>query len=198
MASSVILAGTVKGDIEFSHKVYGERFYCFYLETMRESGEVDTIRCLCPDAYISDIVDGKQIEVEGNIRSYNNHVNGKNKLELHVFVAKKNEYTEDKNNVILDGFICKKPVYRTTPLGRDIGDVLIASNRDYGKSDYIPCIVWGRNALKVSKMEVGEELKLVGRFQSREYKKWLEDGTEEIRTAYELSVSRMEIADEED
>ena len=198
MANSVILAGTVKGDIEFSHKFFGERFYYFYLESERKSGVRDKIKCLCPDAYIYDITDGKQIEVEGSIRSFNIYKDGKSKVDLSVFVNKKNEYVEDKNMVLVNGYVCKEPVYRTTPLGREIGDMLIASNRDYGKSDYIPCIAWGRNALRVSKFDIGTELNLAGRFQSREYEKRLEDGTEEIRTAYELSLNEVEIANEED
>jgi primosomal replication protein N len=149
---------------------------------------------------------GKNVEVEGQFRSYNNYENEKNRLILTVFAKeiKEIEISEEigkdvvTNEVRLVGYVCKKPIYRTTPFGREIADMLLAVNRAYNKSDYIPCIAWGRNARFCQNIEVGTEVKVVGRVQSRTYEKKHEDGTVEARVAYEVSIASMEIAEKED
>ncbi len=194
------LAGTIVSEKKFSHEVYGERFYSFDLEIPRLSDNSDIIpvtvseRLLLDSKY--DI--GEKVVVDGQFRSYNNYENEKNKLVLTVFVKEIRVQTEDDENmnpneIILNGFICKKPIYRTTPFGREIADVLLAVNRAYNKSDYIPCIAWGRNARYCQNLAIGEGVKIWGRIQSRQYEKKFEDGTSEIRKAYEVSVSKMEI-----
>ena len=175
------LVGKVTGDKKFSHEIYGERFYIFNLEIPRLSGN-----------------------------EYNSYENGKNRLILTVFakdvvevkdeeeeneMAKKDEIT---NEVVLIGFICKKPIYRQTPFGREISDLLLAVNRAYNKSDYIPCIAWGRNARFCQNLEVGAQVKVVGRVQSRSYEKKHEDGTVETRIAYEVSIGSLEVIEEND
>lgn len=194
------LAGTIVSDKKFSHEVYGERFYSFDLEIPRLSDNSDVIpvtvseRLLLDSKY--DI--GEKVVVDGQFRSYNNYENEKNKLVLTVFVKEIRVQTEDDanmnpNEIVLNGFICKKPIYRTTPFGREIADVLLAVNRAYNKSDYIPCIAWGRNARYCQNLTIGEGVKIWGRIQSRQYEKKFEDGTSEMRKAYEVSVSKMEI-----
>ena len=133
----------------------------------------------------------------GQFRSYNRHEENKNKLVLSVFVREVNLLeSEDEiqrpNSIFLDGYICKEPVYRKTPLGREIADLLLAVNRPYGKSDYIPCICWGRNARFAESFAIGGHIQLWGRIQSREYQKKIDENEYEKRIAYEVSVSKME------
>lgn len=192
--NSLFITGEVVSETEFSHEVYGEGFYIFSLESKRLSGSGDILpvtvseRLLPPDG----LNIGMRIGISGQIRSYNSYENKHSRLVLTVFAK---ELTvgenEDANEIFLNGFICKKPIYRTTPFGREITDVLIAVNRAYGKSDYIPCIFWGRNAKYVSGIDVGENMRIWGRLQSRIYNKKTETGVEE-RTAYEVSVGRIE------
>ena len=203
----LVLVGKVASDKNYSHEIYGEKFYVINLEVMRLSTTVDIIPITISERLITNInlVIGKKISIEGQFRSYNNYENEKNRLILTVFAKeiteleeKEDQKDEITNEVTLIGYICKKPIYRQTPFGREIADVLLAVNRAYNKSDYIPCIAWGRNARFCQNMEVGTEVKLVGRVQSRTYEKKYEDGTSETRVAYEVSVASMEIANKEE
>lgn len=197
------LIGTVVSDKTFSHEVYGEGFYSFDLEVPRLSENSDIIPVTISERLLVDFdfKIGAKVVVEGQFRSYNNYENAKNKLVLTVFVKEIFEQNEENSNlnsneIVLNGFICKKPIYRTTPFGREIADILLAVNRSYNKSDYIPCIAWGRNARYCQNLNVGENVKIWGRIQSRQYEKKFEDGTSEVRRAYEVSVSKMEIKKE--
>ncbi len=190
MSNSIILGGAIVEEPTFSHNYMGENFYQFKLATLRNSEAVDILPCLIPETYLKKLSD--RVLINGEIRSRNVEENGKNRTLIYVFVVDVYEYEKDENYVQLQGNICTSPKYRETPLGRKISDVIVASNRQVGyKSDYIPCIVWGRNAVRVSEMEVGTEVNFFGRLQSREYLKRYEDGTEEIKTAYEFSVHQI-------
>ncbi len=208
------LVGKVTGEKKFSHEIYGEKFYVFNLEIARLSGNADIIPITVSERIITDemLMQGKQLLVKGQFRSYNSYDNEKNRLILTVFakdvveVEENNEEEENEmakkdtvtNEVVLVGYICKKPIYRQTPFGREIADVLLAVNRAYNKSDYIPTIAWGRNARFCQNLEVGTKVKLVGRVQSRMYEKKHVDGTVENRVAYEVSIGSLEIVDEDD
>ena len=199
------LVGRVTGEKKFSHEIYGERFFIFNLSIARLSGNADIIPITVSERLITDemLQEGKKILVKGQFRSYNSYENERNKLILTVFakdVIEVEENEEDSdivtNEVVLIGFICKKPIYRQTPFGREIADILLAVNRAYNKSDYIPCIAWGRNARFSQNLEVGTKVKVVGRVQSREYEKKYEDGTSEVKVAYEVSIGSLEIVEE--
>ena len=208
----LVLVGKVTSDKTYSHEIYGEKFYIFNLEVARLSKAVDIIPITVSERLLTnlDLEIGKQLSVEGQFRSYNSYQNERNKLILTVFAKdiveiddEPQEESDEKNNtvtneVILSGYICKKPIYRQTPFDREIADLLLAVNRAYNKSDYIPCIAWGRNARFCQNIEVGTEVKIVGRVQSRQYEKKFEDGTSEVRVAYEVSVSSMEIVDKDE
>lgn len=207
----LILVGKVTSDKKFSHEIYGEKFYIFDLEVPRLSGNADIIPITISERLLEtqDLELNKKVIIEGQFRSYNSYQNEKNKLVLTVF-AKDVKFVENQdeeiqvskdfisNEVTLNGYICKKPIYRQTPFGREIADLLLAVNRAYNKSDYIPCIAWGRNARFCEKIEVGTEVKVVGRVQSRTYEKKYEDGTSETKVAYEVSVSSLEVIKQED
>ena len=206
------LVGKVTGEKRFSHEIYGERFYIFDLSIPRLSGIADIIPITVSERLIPNdmLQDGKKILVKGQFRSYNSYENEKNKLILTVFAKDiaelpinedENEMTKKDtitNEVVLIGYICKKPIYRQTPFGREIADLLLAVNRAYNKSDYIPSIAWGRNARFCQNLEVGTRVKIVGRVQSRNYEKKLEDGTIETRVAYEVSIGSLEVIEEKD
>lgn len=194
--NKIVLAGTVVDEPTFSHEVYGEKFYQFCLSSSRESGTCDVLPCIISEILKKDIEAGTEIKVLGEIRTRNVYENNQSHLEITVFVKNIFPYEEYENYVEMDGFICKEPVYRKTPLGRQVADLLIASNRSYGKSDYIHTIAWGRNAIKTSEFEVGTRVKVLGRLQSREYKKKIEDATYEVRTAYELSSYMIDVVEE--
>ncbi len=209
----ITLVGKVTGEKRLSHEIYGERFYIFDLEIPRLSGNSDIIPVTISERIITDemLIQGKKLLVKGQFRSYNSYENEKNKLILTVFAKDIIEVNEEENTqnemvkkdvitneVVLIGYICKKPIYRQTPFGREISDILLAVNRAYNKSDYIPCIAWGRNARFCQNIEVGTQVKIVGRVQSRTYEKKFEDGTSETRIAYEVSVGSLEIINEED
>lgn len=207
----LILVGKVTSEKVFSHEIYGESFYTFNLEVPRLSVTTDIIPITVSERLITDfdLSIGKEIIVEGQFRSYNTYENEKSRLVLTVFakeIMQKPEPTEDgeqgkihnSNEVVLVGYICKKPIYRKTPFGREISDILLAVNRAYSKSDYIPCIAWGRNARFCENLAIGTGVKVVGRVQSRIYEKKHEDGTVESRVAYEVSVSSMEIIEDKD
>jgi hypothetical protein len=193
--NSVYVCGAVASSPELNHQLYGEYFYSLKLAVPRLSGAVDMIPVMFPGR-ISDIPkEGEYLRVFGQLRSYNRHVDGINRLMITVF-AKQAEPAEPEagNEVTLCGHICKPVIFRTTPFMREIGDLLIAVNRSYNKSDYLPCIVWGRNARYAHEnLSVGSCVRITGRLQSREYQKVLEDGAAEIRTAYEVSCSSLEL-----
>ena len=206
------LVGKVTGEKRFSHEIYGESFYVFNLEIPRLSGNSDIIPITVSERLIKEdtLQEGKKLLVKGQFRSYNSYENEKNRLILTVFakdIMEVEDVEEDEENemvkkdiitneVILIGYICKKPIYRQTPFGREISDILLAVNRAYNKSDYIPCIAWGRNARFCQNLEVGSQVKIVGRVQSRMYEKKHEDGTVENRVAYEVSVGSLEVIEE--
>ena len=197
--NKIKLAGTVVSSVELSHTFLGENFYSFDIESERTSGNTDKLPCIVPQMLVGDIKEGAKISLNGEIRSRNERDEIGTHCRLAVFVTEVSDYCGyDDNSVELEGFICKEPKYRKTPAGREICDVLIASNRERSnKSDYIPCITWGRNAVRTKTMEVGIKIKAKGRFQSREYTKLYEDGTEVIMTAYEVSINTIsEVADE--
>lgn len=194
--NSVTLSGTVVGEPTFSHEVYGEKFYEVTLSVKRLSGMEDFLPISISEHLLSDkFRNGSNVSVSGQFRSYNKTVEDKSKLMLTVFVRDVNEYddTVNPNMLELTGFVCKPPIYRTTPFNREICDLLLAVNRQYNKSDYIPCIVWGRNARFAGGLSVGEHINVVGRVQSRNYQKRLPDDTVVTRTAYEVSVSKIAI-----
>ncbi len=201
----IMLFGKITSEKKFSHEIYGESFFNFDLEIPRLSGISDIIPITISERLIAnfDLSLGKQVVIEGQFRSYNTYEDSKSRLILTVFVKEIREKGEDEeikvpNEVQLVGHICRKPIYRKTPFGREIADILVAVNRAYNKSDYIPCITWGRNARFCENMQIGTELKLVGRVQSRPYEKKHEDGTVEQRTAYEVSISSLEFVNKED
>ena len=220
------LVGKVASEKKFSHEIYGERFYSFDLMIPRLSGSADIIPVTASERLFTDemLQDGTKLLIKGQFRSYNSYENEKNKLILTVFAKdieklddekEENEETVNENDetseesrkeafrkdyitneVVLIGYICKKPIYRQTPFGREIADILLAVNRAYNKSDYIPSIAWGRNARFCQNLEVGTEVKIVGRVQSRNYEKKLEDGTVLKKVAYEVSIGSLEVLKE--
>lgn len=200
--NQVSMMGKIASQFTFSHQVFGEGFYLVDVLVKRLSDSEDRIPLMVSERLVdvSQDYEGEYIMVQGQFRSYNRHEEKKNRLVLSVFVRELSfvEEADDSiktNQIFLDGYICKPPVYRKTPLGREIADLLLAVNRPYGKSDYIPCICWGRNARYASAFEVGGHVLLWGRIQSREYIKKLGENETEKRTAYEVSVSKLEYAD---
>ena len=197
--NQVSIMGKVASEFVFSHEVFGEGFYMLELWVKRLSDSSDRIPVMISERLIDVTQDyrGEYIQVEGQFRSYNRHEEKKNRLVLSVF-AREVRFVDGEdekiksNQIFLDGFICKPTVYRRTPLGREIADILIAVNRPYGKSDYIPCICWGRNARFASNFEVGSRVQIWGRIQRREYIKRLEGEQTEKRIAYEVSISKLE------
>jgi len=198
--NQVSLVGEIVSDFQFSHEVYGEGFYMVEISVNRLSNFVDYIPVMISERLIDVTADyrGTYVYINGQFRSFNRHEEHKNRLVLSVF-ARELEFLEEadeeeaSNQIFLDGYICKEAVYRKTPLGREIADLLVAVNRSYGKSDYIPCICWGRNARFASTFEVGTHVQIWGRIQSREYVKKLSETEVEQRIAYEVSVSKIEI-----
>ncbi|MBE5881795.1 MAG: single-stranded DNA-binding protein [Lachnospiraceae bacterium] len=203
--NQVVVIGEIVGDFVYSHEIFGEGFYMVDLLVPRLSDSSDLIPLMVSERLMDVEKDyrGTTIMVSGQFRSYNRHEEHKNRLILSVFVREV-EFLEEMaekektNYIFLDGYICKEPIYRKTPLGREIADILLAVNRPYGKSDYIPCISWGRNARYSSSFQVGERCRIWGRIQSREYMKKLSDDEAEKRIAYEVSVSKLELVDEEE
>ena len=204
----LVLMGKVTSEKRFSHEIYGESFYIFDMEVARLSTTQDIIPVTISERLIPDEVlqIGKKVLIKGQFRSYNSYENERNKLILTVFAKdiffeeeieneENNEENKEivSNEVILTGFICKKPIYRQTPFGREIADLLLAVNRAYNKSDYIPAIAWGRTARFCQNLEVGTEVKVTGRVQSRTYEKKFEDGTSQTKVAYEVSIGSLEV-----
>lgn len=195
--NKVSICGEIVSDFTYSHDVFGEGFYLFDLKVNRRSEKSDVIPVMASERIIdvdSDYI-GKTVAINGQFRSYSTNDGERNRLVLSVF-AREIDFLErvaiNHNDIFLDGFVCKPPICRKTPLGREIADVLLAVNRPYGKSDYIPCILWGRNARYISEFEPGKRLKVWGRIQSREYQKRIEDDEFEKRVAYEVSVGKVE------
>lgn len=203
--NQVVLSGEIAGNFEFSHEVYGEGFYTAMLASERTSGQKDIIPVMVSERLVDVKADWTErfVRLFGQFRSYNRHEGERNHLVLSVFVREFGEFEEMpfsdnySNRITLDGYICKQPNYRETPLGWEIADILLAVNRPYGKSDYIPCIAWGRNARFASGLKVGTRLQIEGRIQSREYQKKISDDEYETRTAYEVSISRLEVSEDE-
>lgn len=203
-SNQATLSGEIVSNFEFSHEIFGEGFYTAILASERLSGQKDIIPIMVSDRLVDTCADwaGRFVRVSGQFRSYNKHEGEKKHLILSVFVREFEEFEEMpfsdnySNHISFDGYICKQPNYRKTPLGREISDILLAVNRPYGKSDYIPCIAWGRNARFADGLEVGTRLKIDGRIQSREYQKRISDDEYETRTAYEVSISKMETVGE--
>lgn len=202
--NKVTLSGEIVSNFEFSHEVYGEGFYTATLASERTSGQKDIIPIMVSNRLVDVKAEwtGHFVRISGQFRSYNKHEGGRNRLVLSVLVTEFEEFEElpfsdnYSNHISLDSYICKQPTYRETPLGREIADILLAVNRPYGKSDYIPCIVWGRNARFASGLEVGTRLQIEGRIQSRKYQKRISDDEYETRTAYEVSVSKLTVVEE--
>ena len=198
--NQVSIVGEIVSDFRFSHEVYGEGFYMMEVSVRRLSDFVDYIPVMVSERIIDVEADyiGQLVYISGQFRSFNRHEERKNRLVLSVFARELEildpDCDEDAGNqIFLDGYICKEAIYRKTPLGREIADLLVAVNRSYGKSDYIPCICWGRNARFAAGFEVGTHVQIWGRIQSRDYVKKLSETQVEQRTAYEVSVSKIEI-----
>ena len=202
--NKVSVIGEIVSDFSFSHEVFGEGFYMVDVAVSRLSQQADVIPLMISERLVDVSQDyrGQTVEAIGQFRSYNRHEGVKNRLMLSVFVREIHfieEFTDytKTNQIFLDGYICKLPIYRKTPLGREIADLLLAVNRPYGKSDYIPCISWGRNARYAAGFTVGTRVRIWGRVQSREYTKKLSDTECEKRVAYDVSISKLECGDDE-
>lgn len=197
--NQVTLIGEIHSPFEFSHEAWGEKFYVADLKVDRLSDNSDLVPIMISErkVHLDLLPVGKRVTVTGQFRSYSRHDGNKNRLILSVSAREIENVEEsaDSNQIFLNGFICKKPIYRKTPLGREITDFLIAVNRPYGNKDYIPCICWGRNARFASTFELGTRCVIRGRIQSRKYIKKLDAGQKEERTAYEASIYRLKVID---
>jgi len=191
------ICGEVIDGPKLSHKTYGEAFYIFKMGVLRNSGFEDQINVMISERIMAtiDISEGMFLDIQGQVRTYNEDVDGRNKLNIVVFVRElyvtygECEYI---NDIYLEGYLCKKPLSRISPMGRKICDIMLAVNRMYNKSDYIPCISWGRNAVYSNTLDVGDKIAIHGRLQSRQYKKKTEDGDVLLKTAYEVSILQLE------
>lgn len=203
--NQVTVMGEIVSKFSYSHEIYGEGFYMMDVKVKRLSESYDVIPVMVSERLLDVTADyrGMLISINGQFRSYNRHEERKNRLVLSVFAREVSfidqmEESSRTNQIFLDGYICKEPIYRKTPLGREIADLLLAVNRPYGKSDYIPCICWGRNARYANSFRVGERCAVWGRIQSREYMKKLDEDQVEKRVAFEVSVSKLEIVEDEE
>lgn len=192
----VNLKGKIENDLQFSHEIFGEKFYTTKIKINRLSDSYDVLPITISERLLEEInlEEEKIVKVTGQLRSYNKNIDNKNRLVLTIFVreiAEEDEDSKDPNSIFLDGYICKDPIYRKTPLGREITDLLVAINRPYNKSDYIPSIVWGRNAKFAKSLKVGDRIQMWGRVQSREYEKKGEAGEIIKKVAYEVSISKI-------
>ena len=192
----VNLKGTIENNLQFSHEIFGEKFYTTKIKINRLSESYDVLPITISERLLEevDLNENKLVKVTGQLRSYNKNIDNKNRLVLTIFVRdikQEEEDNKDPNSIFLDGYVCKEPIYRKTPLGREITDLLVAINRPYNKSDYIPSIVWGRNAKFAKNLNVGDRIQMWGRVQSRVYDKKLEGGNSVKKTAYEVSVSKI-------
>ena len=197
--NTVELSGEVLDNPQYSHEIYNEAFYEFNLKVMRLSDTFDVLPVTISEKLLFDnkVEKGKKISTIGQFRSFNKMEDGKSKLMLTMFVRELKPFNEklNPNKIEIVGYICKEPIYRTTPFKREICDVLLAVNRNYNKSDYLPCIAWGRNARFVKNLQVGDKVVVSGRIQSREYQKRQEDGNILSRMAYEVSLSQVSLED---
>jgi single-stranded DNA-binding protein len=195
--NKVTVAGEIVSEYAYSHEAAGEKFYTTVIKSVRLSGTSDLIPVTISERLISPTMNdiGVFVEINGEFRSYNDKENRKLKLSVFAYDISFLEDVRNVNDIELIGYICKEPLYRTTPLGREITDVMLAVNRSYGKSDYIPCVMWGRNARFVENLAVGTKLKVNGRIQSREYQKKVGEETVVSRIAYEVSVNKLELKD---
>ncbi|ABW19553.1 single-strand binding protein/Primosomal replication protein n [Alkaliphilus oremlandii OhILAs] len=201
----VTIVGKISGEKKFSHEIYGEGFYVYNMEIPRLSETVDNLPLTISERLLVglDLKDQDMIKVEGQLRSYNKFIDGSNRLVLTIFARDimpfdGEEDLKNPNEIFLEGYICKSPVYRETPFGREITDILVAVNRLYNKSDYIPAIAWGRNARFSSNLNIGDKIRIWGRIQSRKYQKKFNDGNVVNKVAYEVSISKMEKVNSED
>lgn len=201
--NKIYLEGTCVSGLEFSHEMYGEGFYSFKISVSRLSDVNDILPITISERLLTEleIKEGLELVVEGQLRSYNKFIDGSNRLILTVFARDIQpciEKSKNPNQIFLNGYICKEPVYRTTPFGREISDILLAVNRPYNKSDYIPTISWGRNSRFCKTLKVGDNIKVWGRLQSRQYQKKVGENDVLSKTAYEVSISKLEYADEDE
>lgn len=192
----VNLMGELEDKLEFSHEIFGEKFYNTKIKINRLSDSYDVLPITVSERLLEEIdfENNKPVKVVGQLRSYNKNIDNKNRLVLTIFVRDIkacDEDNKDPNSIFLDGYICKNPIYRKTPLGREITDLLVAINRPYNKSDYIPSIVWGRNAKFAKSLKVGDRIQMWGRVQSREYEKKTDNGDVLKKVAYEVSISKI-------
>lgn len=201
----VTIVGKINGEKKFSHEIYGEGFYVYNMEIPRLSETVDNLPLTISERLLVglDLKDQDMIRVEGQLRSYNKFIDGSNRLVLTIFARDimpfdGEEDLKNPNEIFLEGYICKSPVYRETPFGREITDILVAVNRLYNKSDYIPAIAWGRNARFSSNLSIGDKIRIWGRIQSRKYQKKFNDGNVVNKVAYEVSISKMERVNNEE
>ncbi|WP_278681305.1 single-stranded DNA-binding protein [Paraclostridium bifermentans] len=197
----VNLRGELEEELTFSHEIFGEKFYSARIKIHRLSDTYDVLPITISERLLEEVNlnENNLVDLVGQLRSYNKNIDNKNKLVLTVFAREikvVDGEAKDPNNIFLDGYICKDPIYRKTPLGREIADLLVAINRPYNKSDYIPSIVWGRNAKFAKNLKVGDRVQMWGRVQSRDYEKKLENGEIEKRVAYEVSISKIKKLDE--
>lgn len=197
----VNLRGELGEELTFSHEIFGEKFYIAKIKIHRLSDTYDVLPITISERLLQEVNlnENNLVDVVGQLRSYNKNIDNRNKLVLTVFAREikvVDGEAKDPNNIFLDGYICKDPIYRKTPLGREIADLLVAINRPYNKSDYIPSIVWGRNAKFAKNLNVGDRIQMWGRVQSRDYEKKLESGEVEKRVAYEVSISKIKRLDE--
>ena len=201
--NEIHINGKITSEFTFSHEIYGEGFFNFFVEVKRLSADVDVLPITISERLINmeKLPIGTNVQILGQVRSYNSYVetDKRNRLILTIFAKDivleedgQLDYGKNPNEVMLNGYICKQPIFRTTPFGREIADILLAVNRSYNKSDYIPCIAWGRNARFVSNLGVGDNIKILGRMQSRIYQKKLECGDVLEKIAYEISIGRIE------
>lgn len=199
--NNITISGKIVSDLELSHEVYNEKFYKFYIKSERLSNQEDILPVIISERMINldELKEDKNIRIDGQFRSYNEQMENGNKLVLSIFVKGIDFIPDDdsltQNDANFIGYVCKNPIYRKTPLGREIADVLIAVNRTYKKSDYIPCILWGRNAKYCENLEVGTKVKVNGRIQSRNYEKKIDENKIIKKTAYEVSVSKFAVAE---
>ena len=197
----IIAAGKIEGELQLSHEVMNEPFYTATLSVRRLSGAIDRLPITIPGKLLAlaPVDSGEMYLLSGQVRSYNKVVDGSGRLMVTMFVQSISPTQENDtmNKVSLTGVLCKPPIYRSTPFGREICDMMLAVNRAFGKSDYIPCIAWGRNAQYASRFQVGDRIRLSGRLQSREYQKLLENGEYMVRNAYEVSAFTLESAQTE-
>ena len=195
--NQITLRGTLAGLPAFSHENHGRKFYRFFLEVPRLSSAVDILPVVAEERILNemDLSGGEMLTVTGQVRTHNSRMDGVRRLLIFVYALRIDaEDGEPINDVILEGLICKEPVYRRTPLGREICDMMLAVPRGFSRADYLPCILWGRTAQEMADLSIRDGVRIIGRLQSRVYTKVTEEGVQE-RTAYEISALTAEILD---